>query len=387
MNKKLLSATVQEFIINYNDPLEKLAFAGSPFKEITTQELIQQIESRKKTVKKLPSYYNTEGVYYPPKLNIEQTSSEETAAYKATIVAGNNIADLTGGFGVDSLYFGKNFRQVDHYEHNEALSEIAAHNFIMLNARTITCFAQDGLSGIENKKYDVIYIDPSRRHNTKGKVFFLRDCEPNIPEVLDTLFNHTSTILLKTSPMLDLSIGLEELSNVEEIHVVAVSNEVKELVWLLKKDCFNTPLIKTINYTNEVVETFNFKLSDTSETIYDNPKRFLYEPNTAILKSGAFHLLSDAFKVKKLHQHSHLYTSEALREFPGRRFSIDKVVNYSKKEMRGLHIDKANISIRNFPESVATLRKKWNIKDGGELYLFFTTTIENQKILLVCSKL
>lgn len=387
MNKLILNTEVQEFINNYNDPIEKLAFAGSPFVGITVQELMQQIESRKKAAKKLPSYYNTNGIYYPPKLHIEQTSSEQTAAYKASLITGNSLADLTGGLGVDSLYFGKSFHEVHHFEHNQALSNIAAHNFSMLGNTKITCFPEDGITGIKDRQYDVIYADPSRRNERKGKVFFLRDCEPNIPEVLDTIFEHTPTVVVKTSPMLDVSIGLEELKCVAEIHVIAVSNEVKELIWLLKKGHAGVAVLKTINYTNEGVETFNFDAGTTAETHYDTPKRFLYEPNAAILKSGAFHVLSDAFKLKKLHQHSHLYTGEVLRDFPGRRFNIDRVLEYTKKEMRGLCIDKANITTRNFSESVATLRKKWNIKEGGTTYLFFTTTGENQKILLVCSKL
>lgn len=386
MNHHILTAEVQKFIHNFSDDLKRLAFAGSPFTDVTVKELIEQIESRKKAEKKLPLWFISEGIYFPPKVNLEQTSSQQTAQYKASLLNGNRLADITGGFGVDTFYFSEKFNHVDYFEKNEQLADIAKINFEKLNRKNITVHNADGLLNLVYK-YDVIYIDPSRRDDVKGKVFYLTDCHPNIPEHLDSLFNFSETILIKTSPMLDLSVGLSELRNVAEIHVVAVNNEVKELLWLLKKGFSAYPNVKTINLKKENTEIFNFMWKQPFEEIYGNAERFLYEPNAAILKSGAFHLLAEAFKVRKLHKHTHLFTSEALRRFPGRIFNIENIIPYNKKNMKDLAIKKANITTRNFPESVDQLRKKYKINDGGETYLFFTTFLDDEKMVLVCKKL
>ncbi|GHC50063.1 THUMP-like domain-containing protein [Ulvibacter litoralis] len=387
MDKNILNTTIQHFIKNYTEPISQLAFKGSPFSEVTTQALIQQIESYQKSKDKLPTWHKSDGIYYPPKLNLEQTSSEVTAKYKASIVSGKTLADITGGFGVDCFYFAKKFSNVYHFEHNEVLSEIAAHNFKVLRADNILCEAGDGLEKVLNTKFDVIYTDPSRRHDSKGKVFFLKDCEPNIPENLSEVLKNCDTLLLKTSPMLDISAGLDELTGVYQIHVVAVENEVKELLWLLKQGFEGAPEVKTINFAKTSSETFHFSMNASETTSYGIPQGFLYEPNAAIMKSGAFQHLSEAFTVNKLHKHTHLYTSETLQPFPGRSFSIEKIIPYGKKTIRKeLALKKANITTRNFPESVASLRKKWNIKDGGEDYLFFTTLLNDEKVILVCKK-
>lgn len=388
MNKLILTSKVQSFIKNFNDEVSKLVFSGSPFEEVTVQELIQQIKSRGKIEKKLPTWFKQNTIYYPPKLNLEQTSSETTAKYKSSLAKGKNIADITGGFGVDSYYFSKNFESVDHFELDSSLSEIAKHNFNQLGKQNIQCFVGDGMKQLFKLKYDLIYLDPSRRHNTKGKVFFLKDCEPNIPKNLSTLLNNCDTLLFKTSPMLDITAGLNELEFVSEIHIVAVDNEVKELLWLLKKGFGGVPKIKTINICKNASETFSFHLHKSSHTQYGKPEAFLYQPNSAIMKSGAFDLISKEFKIKKLHKNTHLYTSSELIYFPGRRFSINQVIHYNKAAVRAnLAINKANVTTRNFPEDVATLRKKWKIKDGGDQYLFFTTLENNKKVILVCTKI
>lgn len=386
MNTHILSKEVQDFILSYSEDISKLAFSGSPFNDVSTTELIQQVESRRKTEKKLPKWHNARNIYYPPKLNLEQTSSEITAKYKASIIQGESLADLTGGFGVDCLYFSDKFKTVHHFEHNESLSEIAKYNFKVLDYSKIECFKGDGLKQIFKKHYDVIYLDPSRRHNNKGKVFFLNDCEPNVPENLNFLLKHCQLLLIKTSPMLDISVGLNELQNVKEIHIVAVNNEVKELLWIIELGFRNLPKIKTTNFNKTETEAFNFKWSKKSSTSYSLPKKYLYEPNGAVMKSGAFELLSEEYKVSKLHKHTHLYTSNQLVTFPGRSFIINKTISYHKKELKKLSIDKANITTRNFTETVAQLRKKLKIKDGGNEYLFFITSVSGDKVILVCSK-
>ncbi|HPE82912.1 MAG: class I SAM-dependent methyltransferase [Aequorivita sp.] len=387
-NKSLLNNEVQAFIQNFEGEVSKLAFAGSPFENISVQELIQQIDSRKKVEKKLPHWVKTPNIMFPPKLNLEQTSSEITAKYKASLVKGETLADITGGFGIDSYFFSEKIDTVHHFEINPTLSEIAAHNFKVLGKHNVTCFSEDGLKAVLNKKYSIIYADPSRRHNSKGKVFFLKDCQPNIPENISEIANQCDQFLLKTSPMLDISVGLGELQNVSEIHIVAIDNEVKELLWLLKKDFSQNLKIKTINFTKSGAETFDFNWNEAATANYSLPQKYLYEPNAAILKSGAFDLVSEKLKLNKLHKNTHLYTSENLIDFPGRSFLIEKIVLYSKSEMRAaLNFKRANISTRNFPETVGVLRKKWRIADGGEVYLFFVTNLEEKKQMLICSKI
>ena len=387
-NKALLNSEVQDFIHGYKEDLPTLAFSGSPFEDISVQELIQQIESRNKTAKKLPTWYNTPKILYPPKINLEQTSSEITAEYKASLINGETLADITGGFGVDSYFFSKRFLEVSHFETNIELSHLAKHNFEVLNALNVICNADDGLKNALNHSYSVIYADPSRRNDSKEKVFFLKDCTPNIPDNISTLLNHCETFLLKTSPMLDISVGLNELNGVSEIHVIAVENEVKELLWLCQKNNEVRIEIKTINFTKSGNEEFQFNWQEASEATYSPPQEYLYEPNAAILKSGAFDLVSEKFELNKLHKNTHLYTNSNLIEFPGRKFKIEKVVPYNRPDIRAaLSFKKANVTIRNFPESVSTLRKKWKIEDGGDVYLFFTTNCENRKQMLICSKI
>ena len=388
LNTALLNSEVQDFIQNFEGDFSKLAFAGSPFENVSVQELVQQIESRKRAGKKLPLWFATPNILFPPKLNLEQTSSEITAEYKASLVNGETLADITGGFGIDSFYFSEKFSIVHHFEINPELSEIAKHNFEVLGKHNIKCYAEDGLTAVLSKKYNVIYADPSRRHESKGKVFFLKDCQPNIPEKIPELLNNCDQFLLKTSPMLDISVGLNELKNVSEIHIVAVENEVKELLWLLKKDVVGEPRLKTVNFTKSGIDCFDFVWNEPATANYRLPQKYLYEPNAAILKSGAFNLVSEKLGVGKLHQNTHLYTSNKIVDFPGRSFVIEKVVPYTKAEIRSaLSFKKANIATRNFPESVATLRKKWKIADGGEVYFFFVTTLEDKKEMILCSKI
>ncbi len=383
----LLNKEIQEFIRDFEDNISELAFAGSPFENVSIQELIQQIESRRRIEKKLPTWFNTANILFPPKLNLEQTSSEITAKYKASLVKGTTIADITGGFGVDSFYFAEKFKTVHHFETNPNLAELAKHNFGVFGKENIHCHAADGLQTALNSKYDVIYADPSRRHDSKGKVFFLSDCEPNIPNNISEILKNCNQFLLKTSPMLDISVGLNELQPISEIHIVAVDNEVKELLWLLQKENSGALKVKTVNFTKKGAETFDFDWNERAMATYDLPQKYLYEPNAAILKSGAFDMVSEKLKVNKLHKNTHLYTGEDLIDFPGRRFSIEQTVPYSKKQMRAaLNFKKANIATRNFPESVETLRKKWKIADGGEIYLFFETNLDDKKEMLICSK-
>ncbi|MDB4226562.1 class I SAM-dependent methyltransferase, partial [Flavobacteriaceae bacterium] len=227
-----------------------------------------------------------------------------------------------------------------------------------------------------------------RRNDVKEKVFLLKDCEPNIPENIDLLFKKTKTILLKNSPILDITSAINELKFVKEIHVVAINNDVKELLYILEKGYCKEILIKTINFTKKSAQKFHFNYHKQPVSSYQEPLEYLYEPNAAVLKSGAFHEISTQLNIFKLHQHSHLYTSKKRIEFPGREFKIVAVLPYNKKQiLKLLPNKKANITIRNFHKTVAQIRKELKIKDGGDSFLFFTTNIHNKFICMYCKKL
>jgi 16S rRNA G966 N2-methylase RsmD len=390
LNPAILHPEVQQFINdNLNADTSKLLFKGSPFDTISIQELVTQIISKKKCEKKLPNWFKTENIYYPPKVHIEQTSSEITAAYKSSLVSGDSIIDITGGFGIDCYYFSKKFRKVTHCELDGNLSTIVKNNYQQLKTGTINLVSGDGIEFLKNNdsKFDWIYIDPSRRDSIDKKVFLLKDCLPNVPENLELLFSKSDRILIKNSPILDLSKTIEELQYVKEIHIVAVHNEVKELLFVLEKNYNKTIQIKTINHTKNNLQVFDFQYLKRNTSNYAKPKKYIYEPNSAILKSGGFHEISSQLNLEKLHQHSHLYTTDERIEFPGRTFLVENSCSYNKKEIKKfLKENKANITTRNFPETVAQIRKKTKIKDGGTTYLFFTTNNNNKHIVLICSQ-
>lgn len=383
---------MQKFInANINCDITLLALQKTVFSSDQLKLIIEQIEAKNRCAKKLPTWFNTQNIYYPNKLNIEQTSSEITAKYKSNLIQGNSIIDLTGGFGVDCYYFSKVFKSVTHCEINTSLSSLVKHNYNKLQLSNIET---KGINGIEylkenHKKFDWIYIDPSRRHDSKGKVFLLNDCLPNIPLHLDLLFTRSKNIIIKTSPLLDLSIGINELKHVKTIHIVAVNNEVKELLWILENKFEGKINIETVNIKNEKNDTFKFYLEDEkiADSTYSLPLSYLFEPNAAILKSGAFHSISKTLNVFKLHKHSHLYSSDNKIDFPGRAFKIDTILPFNKKALKKLNIAKANITTRNFPETVSQIRKKFNIKDGGSIYLFFTTDLNHKKLVIITKKI
>lgn len=391
MKNLLLNTEIQEFINNNIDTnIASLLLKGIDFPLVEAKEVVEQLEAKKRCKTKLSTWFSTDNIYYPNKLNIEQTSSETTAKHKASLLKGNTIIDLTGGFGVDCYYFAKNFKQVTHCEINEQLSKIVTYNYKQLQIENIKTIAQDGLTYLKNQEtiFDWIYIDPSRRHDSKGKVFFLKDCLPNVPEHIDLLFNKANNVLIKTSPLLDITIGINELEHVKTIHIVAVNNEVKELLWILEKNYANPVTIETCNIKKEKNEVFNFLLDEefSANSNYSFPLDYLYEPNAAIMKSGAFHTIASKLSLNKLHTHSHLYTKDTLIDFPGRAFKIEKVIPYNKKGLKKEGIIKANITTRNFPERVEQIRKKHKIIDGGDVYLFFTTDLENNKMVIITKK-
>tara|TARA_R110001583_G_scaffold178822_2_gene335062 strand:- start:4440 stop:5627 length:1188 start_codon:yes stop_codon:yes gene_type:complete len=390
LNKEILNKDIQDFIhANLKSNITKLVLKGSPFVEVSIQEIAEQIISKNKCEHKLPTWFSTENIYYPNKLNIEQTSSEITAKYKSNLISGNSLIDITGGFGVDAYYFSQKVNQVTHCEINSNLSEIVSYNLKKFGTKNIKTIVGDGIEYLKNstQKFDWIYTDPSRRNDVKGKVFLLGDCLPNIPENLELLFEKSYRILIKASPILDITSAIYELNFVKEIHIIAIENEVKEVLFILEKNYTQQIDIKTINFNKKENQHFNFSLNNEVLATYSEPKTYLFEPNSAILKAGAFNQVSSQLKIDKLHQNSHLYTSEVLIDFPGRRFEITHCISYDKKQLKKLiPSNKANITTRNFPETVEQIRKKTGLKDGGNKYLFFTTDLNNNHIILICNK-
>ncbi|WP_298223121.1 RsmD family RNA methyltransferase [Flavobacterium sp.] len=392
MDSRLLQLPVQKFIKDHVDAVVvQLALQKNPFPEISWNLLLEQIACRQKAKDKLPTWFATDDIIYPAKVSMEQTSSEKTAAYKASLISGNSIIDLTGGFGVDDYYFSKTFKSVVHCEMNATLSEIVAHNYRKLKVENCSFFVGDSYDVLEkiNENFDWIYIDPSRRNDSKGKVFMLKDCLPNVVELMDFYFQYSNNILIKTAPILDITAGLSELNNVKKIHIVAIENEVKELLWEIVKGYDGTVEISTVNLKKNSAEYFLFSVSESTENInYSLPKTYLYEPNAAIMKSGGFNEVGFQFNLEKLHQHSQLYTSDMIIDFPGRIFKIEQCIPYQKSEMKTwLENTKSNITTRNFPDTVEEIRKKWKIKEGGNRYCFFTTDMNNRKIVLLCAKI
>jgi len=373
LDLKLLNPEIQEFInSNIGKKITKLALQKNPFPEMEWITILNQIEAKTKSKDKLPNWFATKNIIYPSKISVEQTSSEKTAYYKSEIVSGESLIDLTGGFGVDDYYFAKKLKNVIHCEISPELSQIVKHNFEQFNIKNISCHCGNSLEILPklNTKFDCIYIDPSRRNNAKGKVFMLKDCLPNVPEHLDYLFQYSDRILIKTAPLLDIS-------------------EVKELLWELHKGYFGKILLKTINIVKEKRENFEFNLDENYEIPeFGLPEKYLYEPNAAIMKSAGFDEVGTFYKLKKLHKHSHLYTNSEIISFPGRVFEIENSFQYHKKEMKNyLERKQFNITTRNFPDTVESIRKKWKIKEGGNQYCFFTTDENENKIVLICKKI
>ena len=390
MQLSLLSAEIQEYIhksLQVN--ISKLALSKNPFPEVDWKEIINQIVSKNKSQHKLPTWFNTDNIYYPPSLSIEQTSSEITAKYKSELISGTSLIDLTGGFGVDDYYFSKKFERVIHCERNVELSEMVQHNYDVLNVNNITCLAKNSTDVLmqSDRTFDWIYIDPSRRSDVKGKVFLLKDCLPNVPENLKLYFSKSNSILIKTAPILDITAGCMELENIKAIHIVAIENEVKEILWLLEKGYNDEIELNAVNIQKEKTDCTTFILGKHTPARFSLPQEFLYEPNAPLLKSGGVDYLCDALHISKLHPHSHLFTHIELIDFPGRRFSVNEVIPFKKENLKK-HLEgkKMNITTRNFPLTVEEIRKKYKIADGGTVYAFFTTNINNEKIVLICTK-
>lgn len=387
----MLSVDLKEFIQhNLNQDINILALRKNPFPEYEWSWILNQIKAKQKAEKKLPTWFANNDVVFPSTLSIEQTSSETLAKFKASLISGESLIDLTGGFGVDDFYFAKHFKKVIHCEFQEDLSAIVQHNFKVLNVDTIETFSGDSISYLHNsqEKFDWIYIDPARRDDKKTKVFLLKDCTPNVVELQEFLFEKSNNILIKVAPLLDITSILNELINVTTIYAIGLHNEVKELLIVLQKDFVGQPELIAVNISNsETIYKDTFNVQDDDICKLSLPLNYLYEPFSSYLKTGKYHSIANKFNVNKMHKHSHLYTSIDLIDFPGRCFEIEQIVPYNKKDIKFLENTKCNITTRNFPLKVEEIRKKHKIKDGGDSYAFFTTDLNNDKIVVICKKI
>jgi 16S rRNA G966 N2-methylase RsmD len=343
---------------------------------------------------KMPQWEVFTGLLAPSRVSFEQSSSEFTGNFKRSILNGKKGIDLTGGFGIDSFHLSQNLDSFLYIEQNTELSEVVDYNFKLLGLKNIeikNTTAEEFLSS-STGKFDFVFLDPARRNDQNKKMVGIEDCQPNLLEIKDQLLSISPVILVKYSPLLDLSISIHQLKNIHKIFILAEKNEVKEVLFLIKNNEEFNPEIECINLNSKnIVERFNYYYEEEKTAISNlsEPKAFLYEPNAAILKAGAFKQIGTKLNLNKLGVHSHLYTFDAeLEDFPGRSFKIIKVMNFDKKKItEALSEGKANITCRNFPLKPEEIRKKIGIKDGGDQYLFFTEDKNKQKVVILCDKL
>ena len=378
---------------NARADVRSLALQAKKHPQVDMAMAVVQIAGRQIAEAKVPSWYRTEGLLYPKHLSMEQCSSEVTALYKASLVEGETFADLTGGFGIDCSFLSRRFKKADYVERQAELCELAKHNFPLLGLN-IEVHNEDGVEYLKRMQpVDCLFLDPARRDGHGGKTVAISDCEPDVSVLEDLLVEKAKTVMVKLSPMLDLSLALKTLKNVREVHVVSVNNECKELLLILQKQSISSEVfIHCEHIVNDLHQHFVF--TQEQERISDCPltsqvEAYLYEPNASILKAGAYRSLTQSYEVKKLHPSSHLYVSSHLIEdFPGRRFQVEAVSGFGKKELKTFlqGMEKANLTIRNFPSSVADLRKRLKLKEGGEDYIFATTLADESKVLIRCRK-
>jgi 16S rRNA G966 N2-methylase RsmD len=384
LNRSILSTEVQAFIASHvNADVHRIALSKSQFPEVSGQELAAQIAARKRSEKKLSTWFGKLQIYYPALISVEQSSSEVTAAYKSTLIKGDEVIDLTGGFGVDSYYFAQVAKSVVHCEINQELSHIAAHNAQILGANNISFLATDGIAYIKTRteQQGTIYVDPARRSQT-GKVFMLKDCTPNVVDNLEVLLSKAERIIIKTSPLLDISAGIKELRNVSEVQVISTRNECKELLFIIDKG-YEGPIKITSVAINATIKKLSFTESDLESTdlVEEGLGTYLYEPDVALLKSGKFNAIASNFELQKLDVQSQLYTSDIFKpEFPGRVFRVtDSVSITNLKKQKDLV---GNVIVRNYPDKPERLIKQFKIKPADEEFLIFTKVHNTGYILL-----
>ncbi|MBR6606624.1 MAG: SAM-dependent methyltransferase [Prevotella sp.] len=410
---------------NADKDIRLLALSAKKNPDVDLSFALDQIAGRQTARQKLPSWAATDDIVYPPHLSMEQCSSEQTARYKMKLSSPSphpsskpshpsSLIDLTGGFGVDFSFMSRGFERAVYVERLENLCDIARHNFALLGMDNAEVVCGDGVDYLKSVDHvSVIYLDPARRNEHGGKTYAISDCTPDVIELKDLLLQKADRVIVKLSPMLDWHKAISDLGDaVAEVHIVSVDNECKELLLVMQSPeaedvsrkavkvvCVNNE--KEFVFRSEGVKDLGVREADNELSIkhYElsiangsssTESPFLYEPNASIMKAGCFSAIEQTFGVKQLERNSHLFVSESfVEDFPGRKFRIRTVTTMNKKDIKKAlsGIDKANISVRNFPISVAELRKRLKIKEGGSDYIFATTLIDKSHVLLLCSRL
>ena len=403
----MMNQATQDFIRQHQDEdVRQLAFLGSKNPEVDMPFALDQIRGRKMARAKLPLWANIDGIIYPPHISMEQCSSESTALYKAELAARLlglpasssseeiGFVDLTGGFGVDFSYIASRLGMSSMYVERQAhLCEAAKENFERLGLKNAIVKNEDGIEVLHSlKELKLIFIDPARRDDAGNKVVSLKDCTPDVTVLQEEMLLKADYVIIKLSPMLDWHRAISELSHVREVHIISVNNECKELLLVLSARNMGEKLrIYCINDAQSFVcdeldmESSSVKIAPSTleEMLY------LYEPNASLMKAGCFGVLSERYDARMLSKNSHLFVSrEPIAAFPGRSFRIIAVSSFNKKELKRhlSGITKANIATRNFPLSVAELRKRLKLKDGGEIYIFATTLSDDSHVLVITEK-
>lgn len=376
--------------------IRQLALRKLKNPEVDLMYALEQIAGRQKARIKIPSWAVKDGMIYPPHLSMEQCSSEQTARYKAGIAGkGELFVDLTAGFGVDTAFIAEGFRRVASVERQERLCQIAAENHKRLGLKQIEVICGDGIAYLHQMSHaDLLFMDPARRDAHGGRTYDISDCEPNVLELIGEMTEKADRVMLKLSPMLDWRKAVEDLQLrrvspvfVNEVHILSVANECKELLLIVTKN--EKPLhIYCVN-NDDVFDYLAGQLRQPLICSRIALPYFLYEPNASLMKAGCFGEISERYQLAQLDDNSHLFVADReIPDFPGRCFVVEQMTSMNKRELKQAlaGITKANIAVRNFPLSVADLRKRLNIKDGGDVFIFATTVANQGHQLFICRK-
>lgn len=371
-----------EFIKKHlTDDVVKLLFRHSADSELKL--LIGQIAARQKIRKKLPEWYLNFDLVFLSGLSLEQSSSEETARLKSKLISGNHLLDITGGMGIDTCYLSRSFDQTTYVEMQPELYEVSRHNLQTLHPQIQTQLG-DGIAYLEKSAADVVYADPYRRDSKNRKMVSLSDCTPDVTTILPLLTQSGRTAVIKLSPMLDISIALKELTLVVEIWIISVRNDCKELLFVLNERAKDPITIKTFNLTKEGIQEFIFKREHHKLPSLSEPRKYLYEPNSSILKSAGQDKLAEVFELSKLHPQSHIFTSDTYHpQFPGRKFQTTEILPPFDKKLKKARL---NVISRNFHQKADEIEKKLKLLSSENEFLIATKTL-NEKAIFITTKL
>lgn len=396
---QLLTDAERAFIAdNLTANVPALALQTAKRTDINGPVVVAQIQARQKARTKLPGWYANPALIFPPPLSVEQASSESTAAYKASLVGGDRLLDLTGGMGVDTAAFAARVARVTYLEQQPAVAAATAYNLAQLGLTNVDAQVGDGLAYCRNvpQPADWLYLDPARRDDRGGRVVGLADCDPDVLTYLPLLLEKGRNVLIKTSPLLDIEATLRQLPTCRAVHVVAVQGEVKELLFVLGQPDVSPGAVQltAVDLRHHGPVTFAFGRADETQAdvtlaeLEPTLPTYLYEPNAAVLKAGAFRLVGERFGLSKLAPHSHLYTANhRVDSFPGRVFQIEALCKADRKTLL-THVPggQANLTVRNFPQTVEALRKQLSLHEGGDVYVFATTLPNKEKRLIITRK-